>query len=90
MLSRVADSIFWMGRYVERAENVARFIEVNLTLMLDAPQGAGQQWEPLVFTTGDHGQFKKKYGEATREKVIQFLTFDRENPNSIASCQEPK
>jgi uncharacterized alpha-E superfamily protein len=86
MLSRVADSIFWMGRYVERAENVARFIEVNLTLMLDAPQGAGQQWEPLVSTTGDHGEFKKKYGEATREKVIQFLTFDRENPNSIASC----
>ena len=53
MLSRVADSIYWLSRYVERAENVARFIEVNLQLMLDAPSGEGQQWEPLVNTTGD-------------------------------------
>ena len=86
MLSRVADSIYWMSRYVERAENVARFIEVNLQLMLDAPSGEGQQWEPLVNTTGDHAAFAKRYGEATQEKVIHFLTFDAENPNSILSC----
>ena len=86
MLSRVADSIYWMGRYVERAENVARFVDVNLNLMLDAPDGSGQQWQPLVFTTGDHEDFAKHYGEATQQNVIQFLTFDRDNPNSIVSC----
>ena len=48
MLARVADSIYWMSRYVERAENVARFIEVNLNLMLDLPVGSTQQWQPLV------------------------------------------
>ena len=59
MLSRVAASIYWMSRYVERAENVARFVDVNLNLMLDAPTGADQQWEPLVNTTGDHELFAK-------------------------------
>jgi len=86
MLSRVADSIYWMSRYSERAENVARFIEVNLKLMLDDPSGEGQQWEPLVSTTGDHEVFKKRCGEATQQNVIHFLTFDAENPNSILSC----
>jgi len=55
MLSRVADSIYWMSRYVERAENVARFISVNLNLSLDMPGEAGQQWWPLVVITGDAG-----------------------------------
>jgi uncharacterized alpha-E superfamily protein len=86
MLSRVADSIYWMSRYVERAEHVARFIDVNLNLMLDAPDGAGQQWQPLVNTTGDHEDFAKRFGEATQQNVIQFLTFDPDNPNSITSC----
>lgn len=86
MLSRVAESIYWMSRYVERAENVARFIDVNLQLMLDDPSGEGQQWLPLVNTTGDHEEFEKRYGKATQQNVIHFLTFDAENPNSILSC----
>jgi len=83
MLSRVADSIYWLSRYVERAENVARFIDVNLNLMLDAPDGAGQQWQPLVNTTGDHEDFAERYGEATQQNVIQFLTFD---PKTRTRC----
>lgn len=85
MLSRVAESIYWMSRYVERAENVARFVDTNYNLMLDA-QVLGEQWEPLVNTTGDHEDFKKRFGAATQENVIRFLTFDNENPNSVASC----
>jgi uncharacterized alpha-E superfamily protein len=86
MLSRVADSIYWMSRYVERAENVARFIDVNLNLMLDSPT-TDQQWQPLVNITGDHADFAKRYGPvASSQNVQQFLTFDRENPNSIISC----
>ncbi len=86
MLSRVADSIYWMSRYVERAENVARFVDVNLNLMLDGPSGADQQWLPVVNITGDHDEFAKRYPEATQHNVTQFLTFDRDNPNSIISC----
>jgi uncharacterized alpha-E superfamily protein len=86
MLARVADSIYWMSRYVERAENVARVIEVNLNLMLDLPVGSEQQWQPLVATTGDAAEFAKRYGTATQRNVIQFLTFDHENVNSIRSC----
>ena len=85
MLSRVAESIYWMSRYIERAENTARFIEVNLTLMLDS-SGGEQQWWPLVNTSGDHADFEKRYRDATQENVILFLTFDRENPNSMISC----
>jgi uncharacterized alpha-E superfamily protein len=86
MLSRVADAIYWLNRYVERAENVARFVDVNLNLMLDLPEGMSQQWEPLVLTTGDLEFFKANYGNASAENVIQFLTFDDNYPNSILSC----
>ena len=86
MLSRVADSIFWMSRYIERAENVARFVDTCLLMSLDLPVLGREQWQPLVDTTGDHEDFAHRYGLATRERVIEFLTFDRENPNSIVSC----
>lgn len=90
MLSRVADAAHWMNRYVERAENVARFADVNLHPGRDLPDLGGrtatQQWEPLVATTGDDAWFRARYGEATRENVLRFLTFDTEYPNSIVSC----
>ena len=86
MLSRVAESVYWMSRYIERAENVARFVDVNIQLMLDAPEGRDQQWAPLVAITGDQTEFGKRYGVATESNVIQFLTFDAEYPNSILSC----
>jgi len=86
LLSRVADSVYWMARYIERAENVARFIGVNLNLMLDLPSGEANQWQPIVATTGDAAVFSERYGEATRETVIEFLARDAGNPNSIASC----
>ena len=86
MLSRVAESVYWMSRYIERAENVARFVDVNIQLMLDAPEGQDQQWAPLVAITGDQAEFAKRYGAATETSVIQFLTFDADNPNSILAC----
>ncbi len=87
MLSRVANSIYWMSRYIERAENVARFIHVNFNLLLDYPGFSDKrQWAPLVATSGDDQDFRSRYGEATEENVIQFLSFDTKNPNSIISC----
>jgi uncharacterized alpha-E superfamily protein len=87
MLSRVADSIYWLNRYVERAENVARFIDVNLMLLLDSPPDTAQQWDPLILTTGDLVEFKARYGDnATADNVIRFLTFDATYDSSILSC----
>lgn len=86
MLSRVASSIYWMNRQIERAENLARFVEVNLQLVIDSPPGAVEQWQPLVDATGDHEDYKARYGTATRETVIEFLSSDPANPNSIFSC----
>src|SRR5271165_1027825 len=86
LLSRVAESVYWMGRYIERAENVARFMDVNQNLMLDLPRGFGEQWQPIVDTTGDRAAFLERYGEATLANVVQFLALDTDNPNSIYSC----
>jgi uncharacterized alpha-E superfamily protein len=86
MLSRVADSIYWLNRYIERAENIARFVEVNLNLLLDCNVVVDQQWEPLVTTTGDLELFRSRYGEPTAYNVVKFLTHDEEYPSSIFSC----
>src|SRR6185436_15975229 len=86
MLSRVADAIYWMSRNIERAENLARFVDVTLILILDLPHVAEQQWLPLIMATGDHEIFAKRYDKATPENVIKFLIFDREYSSSIISC----
>lgn len=86
MLSRVADSIFWMSRYVERAENLARFVDVTLNLGLDMPGGSTDVWQPLVNTTGDIEWFAEHYGTASEDSVIRFLTVDANYPKSILSC----
>ena len=87
MLSRVADSIYWMSRYIERAENVARFIDVNLNLMLDLPgqlrRSSGSRWSTPPATPR---RSPSATARRTQADVIQFLTFDPENPNSILSC----
>lgn len=85
MLSRVAESIYWMSRYIERAENVARVVGVNILLQLDVPD-PNAQWDPIVKVTGDDDAFKSRYPVADRANVIEFLAFDPENPNSIVSC----
>ena len=88
MLSRVANSIYWLSRYVERAENVARFLDVNFNLSLGKGEPIREQWAPLVSITGDDACFRDLYATATRQNVLHFLTLDRRNPNSIASCVE--
>jgi uncharacterized alpha-E superfamily protein len=65
---------------------LARFIDVTLNVMLDQPDTATPQWEPLVRTTGDDQFFSERYGEPTRDNVICFLTFDSEYPNSILAA----
>jgi len=86
MLSRVADAIHWMGRYVERAENVARILDVSLQLVLDLPDPQGNPWEGVVEATGDAELFNASYERATRDAVVRFLMSDPKSPNSILSC----
>ena len=86
MLSRVAEAIYWMSRYLERAENIARFLDVNWHLTLDTPGATFEQWLPLVRATGDYEHYREGGGTPDREEVIRFLAFDQDYPNSIVSC----
>ncbi|GAB4480438.1 MAG: alpha-E domain-containing protein [Thermoflexibacter sp.] len=87
MLSRVANSIYWINRYIERAENYARFVGVNTSLALDTANiPDAMQWMPLVATTADEELFQELYGEPTQENVFNFLIFDDRNFNSVYSC----
>jgi uncharacterized alpha-E superfamily protein len=91
MLSRVANLIYWTARYLERAENTLRLIDVNAQLVLDLESHRDfndpRAWEPLVYVTGDEKKFFELYGKpATEEAVVQFLLFDSRNPSSLLSC----
>jgi uncharacterized alpha-E superfamily protein len=86
MLSRAADALYWMCRYAERAENVARFLDVSLQFMLDMPDPYGNPWAAVVAATGDHELFASRYKTPTRDTVVSFLTLDPESPNSILAC----
>lgn len=86
MLSRVADNIYWMARYVERAENVARIAQVNYLLTLDSVIEQKQQWEPLVSIMGDEKAFYERHKIADESNVIRFLITDRDNWNSVFRC----
>ncbi|MBF0277562.1 MAG: alpha-E domain-containing protein [SAR324 cluster bacterium] len=85
MLSRTANAVYWMNRYIERAESIARFIDVNLLLMMDLPEVTALHWEALTMTTGDIELFHQNYKQADQASVIRFLTFDSNNPSSIFS-----
>ena len=93
MLSRVANSLYWMARYIERAENIARIVDVNLQLLLDMrdldEKRLAEYWLPIVQATGDEQAFFKLHPQATEKAVTEFLVFQMENPNSLVSsiCQ---
>ena len=86
MLSRVADSLYWINRYVERAENISRFLEVSEAMALDCPPGSAEPWLPLVDACGDRQRFDQTYPARSPRDVVSFLLLDRDNPNSIVSC----
>ncbi len=83
MLSRVAENIYWMARYIERAENAARLVNVNTNLLLDLPSGLAPGWAPLINICGANEIFYKRYKEAGERQAIKFLIADEDNPGSI-------
>lgn len=90
MLSRVANTLYWMVRYVERSDNLARLIDVNQQLLLDSERLDSDRlrgfWQPIILSTGDEELFSSLYDRAGSAEVIRFLTDDPRNPNSITSC----
>jgi len=88
MLSRVADSLYWMSRYIERAENDARILDVNLQLLLDlgGETDAMQHWAPVIASLEETELFDSLYKKADERSVIEFLSLRKKNPNSILSC----
>jgi uncharacterized alpha-E superfamily protein len=89
MLSRVAESLFWMSRYLERAENLSRIVEVNLQLMLDLhPRDAARRrrdWSPVLECLGLHAEFRKAGHARAADAVVDFLVFDLESSFSVVS-----
>jgi uncharacterized alpha-E superfamily protein len=88
MLSRTADHLYWMARYTERAENLARMLEVNYRMSM-LPQGEEtieQGWVATLTIIGLMDAFKKRYDVVTPANAIAFMAFDRDNPMSICSC----
>ena len=88
MLSRTADNLYWLARYVERAEYIARILEATqrLTALPIAYGGSTNVWESAVATAGCAGAFATSYAEANEETVTDFLAFSSANPSSIRNC----
>lgn len=85
MLSRVAENFYWLARYIERAENIARLVSVNGHLQLDLPASARTGWEPLIAITGSRPAFPNIYRTPSEKNVVAFLVSDERNPGSILS-----
>ena len=86
MLSRVADDLYWFGRYIQRAENTARAIVVHSNLVLDLPRNVAVGWSALVEIMGVDDLFRARYGTGYAEAdVVRFLVLDADNPGSVAS-----
>lgn len=91
MLSRIAESLYWIGRYVERAENVARLLDVNYYALLEAPLAPGtrgivtEQWAPVLAISGTEDDFREHCGRADGATVPLWLAVHPANPGSIRS-----
>jgi uncharacterized alpha-E superfamily protein len=90
MLSRIADSIYWMSRYLQRAGDTARLMDINLLYLLEAEEDMSEtdKWRPLLSITSAEASFAGLYGDGQimQERVLQFMTAEKANGNSIRTC----
>lgn len=85
MLSRVAENLYWLGRYLERAENTARFINSTTQVLLDLPKSASFGWEVLLKVAGLDQVFAERHPQADEDSIVRFLIEEADNPSSILS-----
>ena len=90
MLSRTADNLYWVSRYIERAEFLARILDATarLATLPAAYGGAGNEWQSALLTAGAAEAFALHYREANEQTVMEFLAFSPDNPSSIRNCFE--
>lgn len=88
MLSRTADNLFWIARYMERAETMARLLEVGarIALLPSAGHGYRSEWDSLLQASGTAAGFAKKYGDPVQRNIESYLFFDHDNTSSVAYC----
>lgn len=87
MLSRTADNLYWIARYMERSETAARLLEVGARIaLLPTAVGYRSDWDSLLRASGNATGYAAKYGAADQKSIESWLFFDRDNPNSVASC----
>lgn len=87
MLSRTADNLYWIARYMERAETAARLLEVGARIsLLPSVHGYRSEWDSLLRSAGSADAFAQKYGDPVQRNIESFLFFDRDNASSVAAC----
>lgn len=87
MLSRTADNLYWIARYMERAETAARLLEVGARIsLLPSASGYRSDWDSLLRASGNGAGYTAKYGAPDQKNIESWFFFDRDNPNSVASC----
>jgi uncharacterized alpha-E superfamily protein len=87
MLSRVAESLYWMARYIERAETIGRRLDVNFHALLDADlPDHGDAWRRLLLAGGNDDLFREHFDDYTAQAVTEFLLWHPRNPNSVVAC----
>jgi len=87
MLSRTADNLYWIARYMERAETAARLLEVGARIsLLPSAHGYRSEWDSLLRAAGSANGFAVKYGDPVQRNIESYLFFDRDNPTSVAAC----
>ncbi|MEC8169913.1 MAG: alpha-E domain-containing protein, partial [Pseudomonadota bacterium] len=88
MLSRTAENLYWTARYVERADSIARLLEVayRIHLIPNTNEGYLSEWDSILRASGIKEEYLRKHKEINKEKIEFFLLFDESNNSSIKSC----
>lgn len=88
LLGRTANGLYWMNRYIERAENMARLVDAGLRMALTRTASTTEEWTSVLLSAGVEGAFRAKYSEINAENVSDFLIRDAGNPSSVMSSME--
>jgi uncharacterized alpha-E superfamily protein len=85
MLSRSAERLYWLARYLERTENIARLVNVHMNLLMDLPKGVEMGWKQLILINASDQAFYTKYNVANERNVTRFLLADATYQGSLLS-----
>ncbi len=86
MLGRTANGLFWMFRYIERAENIARLVDAGLRMSLTRSGATDEDWDGVLRSADVRDTFGEKYAKVTAADAIDYLMRDLSNPSSVMSC----